>query len=115
MTNHCTGKAGIRVLGKAKVSKLRWDGEIFDIEKKPTFEEMSMIERQAGCGFGDLTSIEQGAATMLITLRRRGILLGWQDMLKMSPADLIVEVDAPEPEQEEAPDPTVAAAAVPQP
>ena len=85
--------------------RIRWDGEVYDVVTNPTVEEQSAFERALGMGWSKLTETERGAAFFSITLRRKGIILSWDDVKRMSLDDFVEEV--PEPADE--PDPTPAA------
>jgi hypothetical protein len=75
------------------VTTLSWDGREFPFIDRPSFEEVSIIERQAKRGWSDLGDTLATAALMLITLRRAGIILSWDAMLALSPADFSLSDD----------------------
>lgn len=65
--------------------RLKWtDGREFDLVSALTFEEQATVERQAKCGWSTLGEALTGMAFCLITLRRNGIILQWDDMLTMA-------------------------------
>src|SRR5512146_540091 len=77
--------------------QMKWGGEVFDLVTSPTFEEMSVIERAARCGWDGLSSMEAAAGMVLVTLRRRGIILGWDDVVKLEPAQILASDAGPDP------------------
>ena len=77
--------------------QVRWGDQTFDLVQSPTFEEMSVIERAAGCGWDGLSSMEAAAGMVLVSLRRQGVILGWRDVLQLEPAQILVTDVGPDP------------------
>jgi hypothetical protein len=80
--------------------RFRYDGREFTSADRPLVPEISMYERQSGQGMTDWTESEQVMVLQAIALRRAGIMLTWDDIQLMSPADF-------EAIDEKPPDPTV--------
>jgi hypothetical protein len=80
--------------------RFRYDGREFTSADRPLVPEISMYERQSKQGMTDWTESEQVMVLQAIALRRAGIVLTWDDIQLMSPADF-------EAIDEEPPDPTV--------
>lgn len=76
--------------------KVRYDDHEFDLIERPLFAEFAWVERQAGISAEDMTGTERQAALFLISMRRVGVMLTWEDIQQMSPRDF-AEVK-PEPE-----------------
>jgi hypothetical protein len=70
---------------------------VFDVVERPTFAEFSWIERQSGVPSEAMTSSEKGASIALLTLRRHGVMLTWNDIVQMSPVDFDYIDEAPDP------------------
>lgn len=77
--------------------KFRWSSDEqrreFELVEKPLVPELAMIERAAGCAITDLTPVEQLTASTLISLRRAGVALTWEDILAIPPVDFEVIED----------------------
>jgi len=76
--------------------RFTFDGGEFDVVERPTFEEISVVERQAGLGAGDFTDSERMMSGYLVSLRRAGVFLTWKDMKALTPADF-EEIEEPDP------------------
>jgi hypothetical protein len=76
------------------VSVLKWDGREFPLVEKPTFGEVAWVEKNAGRGWSDMGEALSSMACMLLTLRRGQVMLTWEDMLALSPADFDVDDEA---------------------
>jgi hypothetical protein len=94
------------------VRRFTFDGNTYEMLARPLYPEVAWVERQAGIGIEDMVSVEQTRSLMLLSLRRAGVLLTWEDFEQLSPADF-VEVKTPvDPLVEEPADPTAADAEV---
>lgn len=83
--------------------QIRYDGTVYDFVRRPTFGEIDMIEHQAKRAFEAMSETLQTAASILLTLRRNGIVVTWDDVMVMSPDDFeFIEDPAPETEGEPA-------------
>lgn len=77
------------------MSQFRYDGRVFDRVERALFGETAAIERQSKIRVSEMTDSEQMALLMLISLRRGGVMLTWDDMMNsVSPTDF---EDVPEP------------------
>jgi hypothetical protein len=69
------------------VPKIRFDGVEHELAKRPLWGELDMIEHQSKRAFESMSSTLQTAASVLLTLRRAGVALTWDDVMAMSPDD----------------------------
>jgi hypothetical protein len=83
------------------------DGNRYEIVERPTFGECEWVERQSGQGFEEMGGMTKMAALVLLSVRRKGVPMTWAQVRELSPADLVVENDAP---AEDEADPTTGGA-----
>lgn len=68
--------------------QVRFEEHEFELIDRPLFAEFAWVERQAGVSAQEMTGTERQAALFLISLRRTGVMLTWEDIQNtMSPAD----------------------------
>lgn len=69
-------------------SRFRYGGAEYDLLTRPLFAEIAWIEDEVGMDFSDLRASRRTAATVLLSLRRAGVMLTWSDIMDASPDDL---------------------------
>lgn len=64
--------------------RFKFDGDEYELVESMLFAESSWIERQSKTPASKLTDTEQLAGQILVTLRRRQVMLTWDDIMGMS-------------------------------
>lgn len=103
------------------MGRFRYDGQVFDEVDRPLTRELAVYERQAGQGIKSWTDAEQTMVLAAIAMRRRGVVLSWNDLMESSPADFdpvpdedpVPQVPAPDAEAGESPIESVAPSSLP--
>lgn len=82
------------------MSTFTFKDQEYELVERPTFGECAWVERQAKTGFDEMFSMTKMAAITLISLRRGGTMLSWEDMENLSPADIVMKKEAAEAAEE---------------
>ena len=78
------------------MSVLRYDGRNFPVASKPTVKDAIWIETTVGKPLSKMGEAETFAVTVLMTLRKAGMALRWEDVLEMD-LDEIEVIDDEDP------------------
>ena len=62
-------------------------GQTFDLVERPLFGELIWAEKESGISWSDMGAMGKQAVVVLLSLRRAGVMLTWQDIANLSPAD----------------------------
>ena len=90
-------------------TRFRFGGVLYTIVDKPLFAEFAWIEDQAGIGMEEMRGSKRTAATLLLSLRRAGAMLTWDDIQQLPVTDFEwledeevpdLGKDEPEPQEE---------------
>lgn len=73
-----------------------YNGKPYEIVQRPTFGEIEWVEKQAKQGFDEMGGLTKMAALVLLSVRRAGVPMTWQEVRELSPADIQVERDEAE-------------------
>jgi hypothetical protein len=65
------------------MAMLKWDGREFDLAQRPTVKDAIWIEATVGKPLSKMGEAETFAITILLTLRKQGVALTWDDVIGM--------------------------------
>jgi hypothetical protein len=89
--------------------RFRYEGKEYDLVEAPLFAEFSWIEKQSGCALSALGETLQLAGIVLISLKRAGVHVSWEDMMA-TPMSAVQMLDDDAPVSEPGPSPAGAEA-----
>lgn len=83
----------------------RYENKLYPLRDDLTFAECEWVERKAKTNLNEMTTSMKTRATVLLSLRRAGKLLTWEDSGDLSPANMVADEDGADDKPEVAEDP----------